>query len=36
MQVGFLAQSPTGQGCTAIFDSIALRAGAPSDLRDGS
>ena len=34
--VGFLAQSPTGQGCTARFDHIALRAGAPADLRDGS
>jgi len=36
VRVGFLVQSPTGQGCTAIFDSIALRSGAPSDLRDGS
>jgi regulation of enolase protein 1 (concanavalin A-like superfamily) len=34
--VGFLAQSPTGPGCTATFDHIALRAGAPADLRDGS
>jgi uncharacterized protein len=34
--VGFLAQSPTGAGCTATFDHIALRAGAPADLRDGS
>ena len=34
--VGFLAQSPTGSGCTASFASIAFRAGAPSDLRDGS
>lgn len=36
VRVGFLAQSPTGQGCTAVFDGIALRPGAPSDLRDGS
>jgi len=36
VRVGFLAQSPTGQGCTATFEQIALRAGAPSDLRDGS
>lgn len=35
-RVGFLAQSPTGPGCTATFDHIALRAGAPADLRDGS
>lgn len=34
--VGFLAQSPTGTGCTAVFDRIALSAGAPKDLRDGS
>jgi uncharacterized protein len=36
VKVGFLAQSPTGQGCTAAFERIAFRAGAPSDLRDGS
>jgi regulation of enolase protein 1 (concanavalin A-like superfamily) len=36
VQVGFLAQSPTGQGCTVTFSEISLRAGAPSDLRDGS
>ena len=34
--IGFLAQSPTGQGCTAAFEQVAFRAGAPSDLRDGS
>jgi regulation of enolase protein 1 (concanavalin A-like superfamily) len=34
--VGFLAQSPTGQGCTAIFDHIRFAPGAPADLRDGS
>src|SRR5258707_15645950 len=36
VKVGFLAQSPTGAGCTAVFDQISLRQGAPSDLRDGS
>ncbi len=35
-RIGFLAQSPTGQGCTATFDQISFRAGAPADLRDGS
>jgi hypothetical protein len=36
VRVGFLAQSPTGDGCTATFDRISFRHGAPSDLRDGS
>ena len=36
VKVGFLAQSPTGDGCTASFDHITLRRGAPADLRDGS
>jgi len=36
VRIGFLAQSPTGAGCTATFDRIALRSGAPGDLRDGS
>jgi uncharacterized protein len=35
-RVGFLAQSPTGQGCAATFDLIAFRPGAPQNLRDGS
>ena len=35
-RVGFLAQSPTGHGCTATFDSISFRVGAPANLRDGS
>lgn len=35
-RVGFLAQSPTGQGCRAVFDQIAFSPGAPADLRDGS
>ena len=36
VRVGFLAQSPAGQGCTATFDHVSFRAGAPQDLRDGS
>jgi uncharacterized protein len=35
-RVGFLAQSPFGLGCTAIFDAITFTPGAPADLRDGS
>lgn len=35
-RVGFLAQSPNGPGCTAVFDEIAYKSGAPADLRDGS
>ena len=36
VRVGFLAQSPAGEGCTATFDHITFRAGAPGNLRDGS
>ena len=36
VRVGFLAQSPTGEGCTITYDSIEFRAEAPADLRDGS
>ena len=36
VRVGFLAQSPTGQGCTAVFDHISFQPGAPENLRDGS
>jgi regulation of enolase protein 1 (concanavalin A-like superfamily) len=36
VRVGFLAQSPTGEGCAATFDHIAFRPGAPANLRDGS
>lgn len=35
-RIGFLAQSPTGPGCTATFAHIALRPSAPADLRDGT
>lgn len=36
IRVGFLAQSPTGQGCAVTFDQISFLSVAPSDLRDGS
>src|SRR5579872_1982190 len=36
VRVGFLAQSPDGQGCTATFDHISFQPGAPKNLRDGS
>ena len=35
-RVGFLAQSPLGPGCTAVFDAVAFTPGKPGDLRDGS
>jgi regulation of enolase protein 1 (concanavalin A-like superfamily) len=35
VRVGFLAQSPAGEGCAATFDQIAFRPGAPPNLRDG-
>ena len=35
-RVGFLAQSPAGPGCAAVFDSVSYQTGAPADLRDGS
>jgi uncharacterized protein len=36
VRAGFLAQSPAGQGCSATFDRISFRPGAPENLRDGS
>lgn len=36
VQVGFLAQAPTGRSCTARFTRLAYAPGAPADLRDGS
>jgi regulation of enolase protein 1 (concanavalin A-like superfamily) len=33
---GFLAQSPTGKGCTATFSDISLRRQRLTELRDGS
>jgi uncharacterized protein len=35
-RVGFLAQSPLGAGCAAVFDTIVFARSAPGDLRDGS
>jgi regulation of enolase protein 1 (concanavalin A-like superfamily) len=35
-RVGFLAQSPAGQGCTAVFDNVSYKPGAPANLRDGT
>jgi regulation of enolase protein 1 (concanavalin A-like superfamily) len=34
--IGFSAQSPTGQGCTAVFDEIRFVTDTLADLRDGS
>ncbi|MCM2391510.1 DUF1349 domain-containing protein [Streptomyces albipurpureus] len=34
--VGFLAQSPVGEGCVVTFDRIDFREGWPNGLRDGS
>lgn len=36
VSVGFLAQAPLGESCTAVFDRITLSGVAPVDLRDGS
>lgn len=36
VQVGFLAQSPAGEGIAVEFTGIAFAEGAPKDLRDGS
>jgi hypothetical protein len=34
--IGFLAQSPTGTGCTARFDAIRWTSTSLADPRDGS
>lgn len=34
-QVGFSAQSPTGEKCTAVFSEISYRAGTLNDNRSG-
>ncbi|MEU9204478.1 DUF1349 domain-containing protein [Streptomyces sp. NPDC048332] len=34
--IGFLAQSPTGEGCEVSFDRIEFRPTGLADLRDGS
>lgn len=36
VKVGFLAQAPLGETCTAAFDSITYDTTVPGDLRDGS
>jgi len=36
VRVGFMAQAPLGDACTAVFDQIDLRATLVPDLRDGS
>lgn len=36
LQVGFSAQSPTGQCCQAIFSEMAYQPGALADLRSGA
>ena len=36
MQVGFVAQSPRGDGCTVNFSDVAFATSPPGDLRDGS
>jgi regulation of enolase protein 1 (concanavalin A-like superfamily) len=35
LQVGFLAQSPTGQGCNVVFSEIAYQPGILKDMRNG-
>jgi uncharacterized protein len=35
ISVGFLAQSPTGDGCRVAFDEIRYEPGRPADLRAG-
>ena len=35
-KVGFMAQAPMGDSCTAVFDRIALRHERLSDLRNGA
>ena len=35
-RIGFEVQSPTGQGCTVVFDHISFRTDRLADLRDGS
>jgi regulation of enolase protein 1 (concanavalin A-like superfamily) len=36
LAAGFLAQSPTGDGCTATFDDVRFVAEPLAELRDGS
>ena len=36
LEAGFLAQSPTGEGCSATFTAIAFHATTLADIRSGS
>ncbi len=36
VRLGFLAQSPIGDGCTARFDSVSFEQRTLADMRDGS
>ena len=36
LTAGFLAQSPTGEGCTATFDDVGFVDEPLAELRDGS
>jgi uncharacterized protein len=36
LAAGFLAQSPTGEGCTATFDAVRFESRTLAELRDGS
>jgi len=36
LTAGFLAQSPTGDGCAVTFDGLEYAARTLTDLRDGS
>ena len=36
VRIGFEAQSPTGEGCTARFEDVTFTHEIPGDLRDGS
>jgi regulation of enolase protein 1 (concanavalin A-like superfamily) len=36
LAAGFLAQSPTGGGCTAVFDTVTYRPEPLEDLRSGA
>jgi uncharacterized protein len=36
LTAGLLAQSPTGEGCTATFDDVRFETRTLADLRDGS
>jgi regulation of enolase protein 1 (concanavalin A-like superfamily) len=36
VEVGFLAQSPNGAGCLAIFEGVTFTALELSDTRDGN